>query len=235
MSVDDPFAVMARHLSRASGRGRRVSCYVALGDSFTAGTGCTPGDPWADRLAAALSARNPGLTYRNLAREGASSEAVLDQVGPALQLEPDLVTVVCGANDVLLTVRPDVTAYPSRFAEILDRLRSGLPGVAILTATSPESWRFLELGPRTRARVEDGIRRINQATRELSAERGVPCLDVIDHPGLADPANFAPDGLHPSRVGHARAARDFATALRTFFGIEIAPTREEEEEEEEQK
>jgi lysophospholipase L1-like esterase len=227
--IEDPFAVMARHLPRGGpGPGRPVSCYVALGDSFTAGTGCAPGESWADRLADSLRAANPRLTYRNLAEEGATSDAVLRQVGPALQLEPDLVTLVCGANDVLLTLRPDVEAYAHRLEQILDRLRAGLPGVAILTATAPEGWRFLDLGPRTRRRVAEGIRSVNEVTREVAAARGVPFLDVVGHPGLEDSVNFAPDGLHPSVTGHARAAREFAAALRAHFGIEFPTPREEE-------
>jgi lysophospholipase L1-like esterase len=222
MSVEDPFSVMARHLpKRGEQEPRSVSCFVALGDSFTAGKGCAPGESWADRVAASLRAHEPKLTYRNLAEDGATSEAVLGQLGPALQLEPDLVTVICGANDVLRSVRPDIDGYGERLAEILDRLRSALPTAAILTATSPEGWRFMELGPRTRARVTSGIRRANALTRTVAAERGVPCLDVVDHPGLADPANFSPDGLHPSSVGHRRAAVEFAEVLRDEFGIDL--------------
>jgi lysophospholipase L1-like esterase len=223
MTPEDPFALMARHLpKRGKGGGRAVACFVALGDSFTAGKGCAPGEPWADRVADALRAREPKLTYRNLAVDGATSDAVLaQQVGPALQLEPDLVTVICGANDVLRRVRPDVDGYGERLAEILDRLRSALPGAAILTATSPEGMRFMELGPRTRARVTDGIGRVNEATRAISVRRGIPCFDVVDHPGLADRANFSADGLHPSPVGHERAAWELARVLRDEFGIEI--------------
>jgi lysophospholipase L1-like esterase len=222
MSAEDPFALMARHLPRSSqDGGRRVSSFVALGDSFTAGKGCAPGESWADRLAAAFRAGEPKLTYRNLAEDGATSEAVLGQVGSALQLEPDLATVICGANDVLRTVRPDVDRYARTLELILDRLREGMPRVAILTATSPESWRFMELRPRTRVRVTDGIRRVNEATRAISARRGVPCLDVVDHPGLADAANFSRDGLHPSPAGHERAAWELTQVLRAEFGIDI--------------
>jgi lysophospholipase L1-like esterase len=79
----------------------------------------------------------------------------------------------------------------------------------------------MKLRPRTRARVTDGIRRVNEATRAISARRGVPCLDVVDHPGLADAANFSPDGLHPSPAGHERAAWELTQVLRAEFGIEI--------------
>jgi len=222
VTPEDPYAIMARHLGggKKGGGERRVSCFVALGDSFTAGTGCADGERWPDRVATALRARNPRLAYSNLAIEGATSDVVLEQVGPAIQLEPDLVSVICGANDVLRRVRPDVEGYASRLSQILDRLRSALPEVALVTATSPEGWSFLELGPRTRARVVNGLERVNEATRTISAERGVPCFDVVDHPGLADAENFGPDGLHPSAAGHKRAAYEMARLLRDEFGID---------------
>lgn len=227
MSIRDPLVVISESLAAARrARGEReLFCYAALGDSFTAGKGCAPEQRWTDRLAAALRAVHSPMGYYNLAVEGATSADVLGQVGPALQLEPDLVTVICGANDVLLSVRPDIDGYAARLATILDRLRAGLPRVAVLTATSPEHWRFFELRPRTRARVIGGIGRLNEATLAVARSRDVPCLDVADHPGLDDPRNFASDGLHPSPEGHARAAVEFARALHTHFGIESATTR----------
>jgi lysophospholipase L1-like esterase len=226
MSAADPYAKIAEVLEADEGA-RRIRSYAALGDSFTAGTGTAPGERWADRLAARLGAGNPDFVYRNLAVKGATSAEVLDQLGPALQLEPDLVTVVCGANDVLLSVRPDPAAYARRLAGVFRRLREALPAVRIATATAPESWDFLELGPRTRARVERGIARFNAATRALAEAHDVPCLEVAGHPGLGVAENFVADGLHPSPRGHRQAAVAFCRLL----GLEPATEQEEEEEE----
>jgi phosphatidylinositol alpha 1,6-mannosyltransferase len=201
-------------------RGRVVSTYVALGDSFTAGADSAAGERWADRIAAALRGPNPGLVYRNLAIDGATSEAVLQQVPASLELEPDLVTVICGANDVLLTTRPDVAGYEERFTEILTRLREQLPETAILTATAPEVWHFMELRPRTKARLVKALSDLNAATRRIAAGKGVPCLNVAGHPGLTERANFSADGLHPSALGHERAAEEIALSLRAHFGIQ---------------
>ncbi|HEY8465563.1 MAG TPA: SGNH/GDSL hydrolase family protein [Solirubrobacterales bacterium] len=195
-----------------------ISSYVALGDSFTAGTGCDPGLCWADRLAKALPGR---VAYRNLAVHGATSTQVREQVGQALQLEPDLVTVVCGTNDVLFTNNVDVLTYSRNFGGILRMLQRVLPGVRILTATAPERWDFLKIGPRTRAKLEQNIKRINQATRSLAAAHNVAVLEVADNEGLSDPENFSPDGLHPSPLGHAKAALGFAALLREHYGIEL--------------
>jgi lysophospholipase L1-like esterase len=213
VSVVDPYARIARALRGLEAPAHPIRSYAALGDSFTAGTGCAPGESWPDRLARRLAAGTPGFVYTNLAFEGATSADVLEQVGPALQIEPDLVTVVCGANDVLFSVRPDPHAYARRLAAIFRRLRDPLPAVRIVTATAPERWDFIELGPRTRARLERGIVRFNAATREVARAYEVPCLEVAGHPGLADAQNFIADGLHPSARGHRHAAAGFGRLL----------------------
>jgi lysophospholipase L1-like esterase len=215
MSTVDPYARIADVLSEqpASLPTPPIRSYAALGDSFTAGTGCAPGERWADILAARLATAAPGFVYRNLAAEGATSSDVIEQLGPALQIEPDLVTVICGANDVLFSVRPNPGAYARRLAAIFRRLRDPLPSVRIVTATAPESWDFLELGPRTQARLARGIVSFNAATRTVARAYGVPCLEVAGHPGLADASNFIADGLHPSARGHEQAAAAFGELL----------------------
>ncbi|MBK5220404.1 MAG: SGNH/GDSL hydrolase family protein [Thermoleophilia bacterium] len=219
MNVSDPPAG-ASVLNGAGARGQIVHSYVALGDSFTAGRESIEAERWADRLANSLRTVNPEMGYANLAVDGATSADVLEQLAAALELRPDLVTVICGANDVLLTSRPDIEGYERRFSEILERLREGAPEAAILTATAPESWHFMELRPRTKARLVKALSDLNGATRTIAARHGVPCLNVAGHPGLTDRANFSADGLHPSTQGHERAAQEIALSLHAHFGIQ---------------
>jgi lysophospholipase L1-like esterase len=220
MTLRDPMARIADELSPERRR-RRLALFAALGDSFTAGTGCGRGEAWPELLATAIRKENPSLELRNLAVEGATSGEVREQLSEAIELEPDLVTVVCGANDALRSTRPDPDRYAANLSAILIGLRRAIPGVRLATATSPEQWDFLGLGPRTRDRVATGIANVNGATRRIAAELGVPCLDVASHPGLADPRNFGDDGLHPSPLGHRRAAHGFAYLLGRSYGIEI--------------
>jgi lysophospholipase L1-like esterase len=203
----------------------RIETYAALGDSFTAGRESVIGERWADRLAAGLRQANPELVYENLAVDGADSAEVLEQVPVATALEPDLVTVICGANDVLLTVRPDVEGYEERFTRILTALRAELPEAAIVTGTAPESWHFMDLRPRTRKRIAEATEALNDATRRIAAEHDkVLCLPVAGHPALEDPANYAADGLHASQLGHQLIARETSRYLQEAFGIEIGST-----------
>jgi lysophospholipase L1-like esterase len=188
-----------------------VTTYVALGDSFTAGL--EPGKPrWPDELAEAFA---PDVRYENLAEVGATSERVeREQLPRALELRPDLVTLVCGANDVLDSTRPDPDAYAARLSSMFARLRHGAPNAEILTATYPDLSRFVELRPRSRARVERGMRLINAACRAMARRYEVVLLEGVDHPMARLRAAFADDGFHPSAEGHRHAAAEFLSSLK---------------------
>jgi lysophospholipase L1-like esterase len=188
-----------------------MTTYVAMGDSFTAGL--EPGKPrWPDELADALG---PGVRYENLAEVGATSEQVeREQLPRAVELEPDLVTLVCGANDVLDSTRPDPDAYAVRLSRMFARLRRGAPEAEILTATYPDISRFLDLRPRSRARVERGTRLFNAACRAVARRHGIVLLEGFDHPVARLRGAFAPDGFHPSAEGHRHTAAEFLSSLK---------------------
>jgi lysophospholipase L1-like esterase len=191
-----------------------MTTYVALGDSFTAGL--VPGEPrWADEVARALG---PDTRYENLAWVGATSADVeCRQLDEALDMRPDVVTIVCGANDVLESVRPDADEYAKRLARIFTRMRREAPEAAVVTATYPDISRFLDLRPRSRARVEKGMRLFNAACRAVARRHEVALLEGFDHPAAAERGTYAEDGFHPSEEGHRRAAMEFLRALRDRF------------------
>jgi phosphatidylinositol alpha 1,6-mannosyltransferase len=193
-----------------------MTTYVALGDSFTAGL--VSGEPrWADEVARALG---PRTRYENLAWVGATSADVeRKQLDRAISLDPDVVTLVCGANDVLESTRPDAGAYAARLARMFARLRSDAPRAAVVTATYPDISRFLDLRPRTRTRVEQGMRLFNDACRGVAQRHGVALLDGFQDPAAADRGTYADDGFHPSAEGHRHAAAAFLRALRTRFRL----------------
>lgn len=192
-------------------------CFVAIGDSFTAGK-----EPDAPPFPDLVAARLPGWRYANLAVAGARADAVRrDQVGPALALRPALLSVICGANDVVGTTRPDVEGFAAAFEEILLRCRRALPDASIVTATYPMVAEFLALRPRTRARVTTGLGEVNAIVRAATRRHGGVCLDLVDHPGRDDRRNYAADGFHPSAAGHRKAALAFAACAREEAGIEL--------------
>jgi lysophospholipase L1-like esterase len=202
--------------------GRAVRAYAALGDSFTAGRDSIDAERWADLLAAGMRRVNPELRYENLAVDGATSAEVLDgQVDAGLALDPDFVTIICGANDVLLATRPDVGGYAKNFDAILRRLREGAPEAMLVTATAPEGWQFMDLRPRTEARLIEATRELNDITRAAAERYDVLCLPVAGHPALRDQATFSADGLHPSSEGHQLVARETSKYLGAQLGIDF--------------
>ena len=153
----------------------RVRTYAALGDSFTCGLHPGREPRWADGVAEALG---PDLRYANLAEVGATSRDVEErQLDRGLELRPDLVSLICGANDVLESVRPDVEAYAERLGRMLARIGAEAPGAAVVTATYPDLSRFLDLRPRTRARVSQGMKGFNDASRAAAAPHGAVRLE----------------------------------------------------------
>src|SRR3982074_240888 len=98
-----------------------------MGDSFTAGVE-PDAPPFPDLVAAQLA----GWRYANFAVAGARAGDVrAGQLDLALALRPRLLSVICGANDVVRSTRPDVELFAAEFDQILLRLRSALPDVSI--------------------------------------------------------------------------------------------------------
>src|SRR5690606_34624255 len=144
-----------------------------------------------------LAAGRDGFEYLNLARDGADSRDVLATVPLAIDVRPDLITLACGANDVLLSTRPDLAGFEGRFDFILEELRR-IPDVRILVSTYPDGWQMPGIGPRTARRIDQGSRAVNRSIIELAFAHGIPCMDVTSHPGAKEPGNLDADGLHPS-------------------------------------
>lgn len=202
-------------LSR-SAQGRRWTRYVALGDSLTEGL-CDPAPDgalrgWADRLALLLAARG-GLHYANLAIR---SKRVADVCGPqlrrALELRPDLVSILVGAND-LVKQRVDVGALARAIEEAVRQVRESGADVLLVTP-------FL---PRRRA-ASIYTRRFSAFASALSgvAERtGAILIDTDLHSSLPDRPNWGEDLVHLSSRGHRFLAYRAAEVLQVPLAEEL--------------
>src|ERR1700758_1744833 len=122
--------------------------YVAIGDSQT--EGLWDGDDsvgilgFADRLAALLDSLYPGLHYANLAIRGKLvSDVLREQVPEALAMQPDLITVCIGMNDVIQPGRSFGRALID-----LEYIYAALAesGATVVTTTFPNVAQFLPLG-----------------------------------------------------------------------------------------
>jgi lysophospholipase L1-like esterase len=185
--------------------------YVAIGDSQT--EGLNDGDEtsgyrgWADRLAELLADVEPTVVYANLAVRGKQAGAVrAEQLDAALALEPDLVTVMAGMNDL---VRPgfDAAAVAGELEAMFAALSAS--GAQVVTFTFPDIAKIAPLVRRLRPRLLD----FNDRIREAAAKHGVTVVDTVAHPVTWDPRLWSSDRIHATPLGHAVIAAAAADAL----------------------
>jgi len=186
--------------------------YVALGDSFTEGIGDP--DPanagahlgWADRLAQELSTSVPDFAYANLAIRGRLIGQIVDeQLEPAIELKPDLISLCAGGNDVL---RPG--GDPDKIADILDDAVAKLStsGATLLIVTGPDIRDTPVLGS-----IRGKVAIYNENIRTVAARHDAVVADMWALRELHQPQMWAPDRLHFSPLGHQRIAAMALDAL----------------------
>lgn len=178
--------------------------YVAIGDSAAQGLGASkPSRSYVGQLATRLRA-STGRTVRviNLAVSGATvGLALRDQLPRFRKLQPDIVTVSIGANDVASW---DAARFEREYAQLVD----ALPDHAIL-ADLPS---FYVL-PGQKA-----VRQANEIVRRLAAARGLTVVDL--HPlthkqgGWGIMTQFAGDLFHPNDRGYRVWANAFEPAVQ---------------------
>ena len=183
--------------------------YVALGDSTVEGVGASaPTRNYVGRLHERLLEVYPRARLVNLGVGGATAAGVLGRQLPrALELQPDLVTLSVGPNDI--TRERDPASYARDIETILRTLTNRTTAVVVVNLipdlTLTPRFRGKEIEARLRQRVVafNDIR-IRQA-RTYGAE--VVDLYTASHrevPGR--PEFIGPDHYHPSDERYARWA-----------------------------
>jgi lysophospholipase L1-like esterase len=171
--------------------------WIALGDSFTAGTG-DDGGGWITRAHSALAGANQLAELVLLAERGVSIRSVLTEQAPRLQ-PCRVASVIAGANDILRP-HPDLELLDQQIDELLDLALTRAD--IVLTTTCPNFGLPRVLPSR---KLHDRILRLNAhvAQRADSDDR----LVVVDaYVILSERELWSYDKLHPNPGGHARLA-----------------------------
>jgi lysophospholipase L1-like esterase len=192
--------------------------FVALGDSFTEGVGDpdpeAPGSlrGWADRVAEVLGTQVPDFAYANLAVRGKLLAQIVEaQIEPAVALQPDLVTVSAGGNDVIRFGDPDALA--ARLDPALERLAATGATLVLFTGVDVGWTPVLR---RLRGRVAT----YNENLRELAAKHGALVADLWSLRVIQDEHRWCPDRLHLNAYGHHEVARMVLDLLGVDHGLE---------------
>ncbi|PRZ17587.1 SGNH/GDSL hydrolase family protein [Nesterenkonia sandarakina] len=186
--------------------------FVALGDSFTEGVAdIDPSSPngvrgWADRVAGQLIANDSSWGYANLAVRGKKLEQVLDeQLDPAIGLDPTLVTVYAGGNDIL---RPTVNidALMGRYRWGVEKLLAS--GARVVLFTGFDSGKA-PLFKATRGRTAI----YNEHVRKIAADLDLDLVDFWHMREFQDWRYWDEDRMHLGIAGHMLMAKEVLKVL----------------------
>jgi lysophospholipase L1-like esterase len=179
--------------------------FVALGDSCAEGLA----DPhpagglyrgWADFVAGRLAQEEPGFRYANLAVRGRRLDQILTEQTPAAtRLEPDLIALFGGGNDVM-SRGWDARTVARRVDAAIRACTRIAP--TVVTFTLSDISHRMPMGRRMRPRLTA----LNDAIREASVSYGAVLVDLWPDTAAHDARYFGPDRLHLSEHGHRRLA-----------------------------
>ena len=196
--------------------------YLALGASDAAGVGAEPiTRGYVFRIADELDERVDQAFLANLGLPGANTE----QLDQALELfltsevQPDLVTVWTGANDVIQG--RDADDFEADLDDIFGRLRDRTDGV-VVAANIPDLTQL----PRFQNDPDDDVTRerieeFNQAIAAQAEDHDVLLVDLYSEP-VEDDLVSDRDGFHPNNDGHREIADRFLEVILPALGL--APT-----------
>lgn len=199
--------------------------FVAIGDSFTEGVGDDDvGYPngvrgWADRVAEQLGTRDRDVRYANLAIRGRLTHRVLaEQLQPALDMRPDLVTLYAGAND-LMRPRVDIDGLMRHYERAVDALaRTGATVVLFTGVDAGEAPVVRHIRGRTAI--------YNEHLRGIAARHGALVVDMWAMHSLRDPRLWSSDRIHLNPDGHrtvAAAVLDRLAAEHSLTAPDFGP------------
>ena len=193
---------------------------VALGDSTLTGPGIDDrGDIWLPRALAHLDIPG-GVELISLAVGGSRAADVVARVDEAIDLDPDLVVVAVGCNDV-------IHSTPTRrFSATLDSVVARLhaSGAVVAVANIGDLGSIARLVWPLSRLVTVRSASIRRAIETVAARRDrVVLLDVTpSNVGFRDRGVFAADLFHPAPAGHALWADAVLPGLEQAVELALA-------------
>jgi acyl-CoA thioesterase I len=182
--------------------------YLALGDSYTIGTGASgPAHNWPWIIAERLRQQTgQEVELTNPAVNGFTTQDLIDDELPQVRrLKPDLVTILIGVNDLVRERTP--VEYRAALARIYDEVGKEKTLDGRVFAVSIPNWSVV---PAAREygdpeQIRDLTDAFNDVANEEATKRGFGWIDITaaSISGLGTPGWISSDGLHPGDAQYA--------------------------------
>lgn len=189
--------------------------YLALGDSFTIGTGIRPDRAFPSVLAQKWRDAGRLVELLNPAKNGYTTDDLITQeLRHATSFAPTFVTLLIGANDIVRG------SDDSRYREQIRRIHRGLrqasiPAKAVIVLPQPEWSRSPAASPygtpeSLRTRIEH-FNAVVADEAEAAGSRYVDLYPLMKRQAAAE--MLATDELHPNTEAHAEWAAALAAVV----------------------
>ena len=185
--------------------------YLALGDSYTIGTGASDeSHSWPAIIAVRLGAEltNPAVNgYTTL-------DLIRDELPLVQRLQPDVVSVLIGVNDLVQGRSPD------RYRRSLRTIYDALEARRVACVSIP-NWSYVpaaaDFGGTAHVERMTGV--FNTVAREEALARGFAWIDIggASTSGIGSKGWIASDQLHPGDTQYAAWAEVIWAAMRSTW------------------
>lgn len=203
----DPPKDFANPLSdpKRFGKGERHLEYVVMGDSTAAGQGAAYKYGIAARSAKHLAGNQTTVTMVNLSKSGAKTRDVLEkQLTHAVDVQPDLVLISAGANDVTSLTSPKKARKDLQ--KVVDRLIDVNCEVKIVITGAPDMGSIPRFAQPLRFLAGLATTRYNRTVLPVAEEEDITFAPIARETGSRfrqNPGLFAEDDFHPNEEGYA--------------------------------
>jgi acyl-CoA thioesterase-1 len=185
--------------------------FLALGDSFTIGTGTTPDRSFPAVLARLWTEGGRGVVLANPAVNGYTTDDLIrEQLPLVASFRPTLMTLLVGANDIVQGSSDD--RYRRQLRSIHERIRADAPNTRVVGLPQPD-WSLSPAGSGfgERAAIASKIERFNEIARSEAERAHAVWIDLF--PLMREQGRkgmVAADGLHPSAEAYVEWAQALA-------------------------
>lgn len=178
--------------------------YVALGDSSVEGVGASsPEKSFPAIVFNKLKKDHPNAEFHNLGRRGARvKNVVAEQLPRALELNPNLVTISIGVNDICGRIK--VKHFEKDLKYLIETLKTET-GAKIVINNLPD-FSFLPITPLfLKISAKIFIKKFNSVIEKISKEFKLVMVDIYKESkvyGKRWKEFICEDGFHPSDAGY---------------------------------
>lgn len=190
--------------------------YVALGDSLTAGIGViSPEQTLPYLVAKSLPKQN--IILNNLGAPQSTTLTVLNsQINPALSVNPDLVTIFIGMNDLHNLQNPE--NFKTNYQQIISKLRAKSQAKIVLI-TLPYLGSPKTLLPPYNFLMDWRTQQFNEVIKKLGEKSDLQIIDLYTptkNQMQKDISMYSFDGFHPSEKGYKLWSEIINSELKAF-------------------